>query len=192
MHIHHPVSGHWLERNSCLHILPAALCMSTESLQRMMCSSAWTPSVLAALMCQVIPWHVPLKKRRLKSPLMFSQLSMLQFNFKIFCPPSWTSSRSLQHRMFFICLNNLTWFRVLSHSSAKLHLFACSPGLWPESAPAARHVRAWCHQAGGNPPSRRETPPPRAAVSNEVSSTPSRRHRRLHQWGKNTLAEYSY
>ena len=60
----------------------------------------------------------------------------------------------------------------------------CSLGLWPQSAPAAGHDRAWCHQASWNPPSRRETPTPWAPVPHEVSSTPPWRHWRLHQWGK--------
>lgn len=65
-------------------------------------------------------------------------------------------------------------------------LCLCSPGLRPESAPAAGHDRAWCHQACGDPPSRRETPPPWATVPHEISSTPPWRYWRLHQWGKNT------
>lgn len=86
-------------------------------------------------------------------------------------------------------LNKHTRCEASSRCSADSHLSMCSLGLRPEPAPAAGHDRAWCHQAGWNPPSRRETPPPWATVPHEVSSTPPRRHRRLHQRGKRTVQQ---
>lgn len=132
------------------------------------------------------PWACASQTRRLKFPLCSLNSSRCSLTFKS-SPLSWTPLPFVQHRMCLPFLNNHTQFGVSSRRSANSHLSMCSPGLRPESAPAAGHDRAWCHQAGGNPPSRRETPPPWATVSHEVSSTPPWRHRRLHQRGKRAV-----
>lgn len=143
---------------------------------------------LLLLMRQVCPGLVPHRQEDKSSPHV-AQLCVLTFkisSFFIYFFPKLNNFLLFTAHGVFICLNNHTRLGFLSHCSVKSHLFACFPGLWPESASAARHTRAWCHQAGGNPPSRRETSPPRAPVSFEVSSTPSWRHWRFHQRGKST------
>lgn len=133
-------------------------------------------------MCQVVS-NLILRRQKKKSKVFFLVMHLKKKIFlSLECNVVLFTAQSV-----LINLNHHTWFGVLSCCSAKSHLSMCSPGLRSESASAARHVRARCHQAGGNPPSRRETPPPRASVSHEVSSTPSWRHRRFHQRGKTPI-----
>lgn len=53
-------------------------------------------------------------------------------------------------------------------------------GLRPEPAPAARHCRAWCHQACGDQKARREAHPCRATVSSPLCSPTPWGHWGLH------------
>lgn len=149
------------------------------------------PLSAAAFNVSNCPWACASQTRRLKFPPMFLQLFLLHSNLGIICTYS-NLSPSQQ------APDDFTFFVTIARGLASRHATKLTPiclsrssGLWPESAPAARHDRAWCHQAGGNPPSRRETPPPWAAVPHEVSSPPPWRHRRLHQWGKRTVQQQS-